>query len=521
MTLGSPNNPSNPNSPVYDPVNFPEPQVVHWRHRFDALGNRDSNVTNQRLNFEVGVTGQIGGAEVEVGMNSSDNRTADVGRNYLLRSAAFEAIENGTYNLQDPYNTSPTVLHSMRITIFRDGTYDQDEIFGSAAFDLFQLPNGTASAFVGAEYRKEKFADIYDPQSEAGQVGGSSGNTAIGGRDVTSMYFEALFPLLENLEMNIAGRYDDYSDYGNDFSPKISFRYQPLPNLTLRASYGEGFRAPSLDILNQKPSTSADTVTDAATCIAEGLASNCRTQVQALVIANSSLESEQSKQFALGLAYEPFDWFNFTLDYYNIELSNRIRGFTTQFLINTELAGDPLPNGLGCQRDASNNAIIQCIRGFGNEGLIETSGIDFNAKFNYEALGGRFSHNLQWSRVLDQSTDGGRDFVGDPGAPADRIVLSNNYSIANWTIGYNINLIADQFNTVVDGQGQGHVPTWVTHDLQANYHTPWNGRFTVGVRNAGEKFPPIGLGNMGSRDYDFTLYDGYGRITYFRYTQTF
>ena len=64
-------------------------------------------------------------------------------------------------------------------------------------------------------------------------------------------------------------------------------------------------------------------------------------------------------------------------------------------------------------------------------------------------------------------------------------------------------------------------PSWTTHDVQLNYHAPWDGRFTVGVRNAGEKFPPVGRGAVGSRDYDFNLYDGYGRVTYFRYSQTF
>ena len=87
-------------------------------------------------------------------------------------------------------------------------------------------------------------------------------------------------------------------------------------------------------------------------------------------------------------------------------------------------------------------------------------------------------------------------------------------------------MIGDQYDDVYredDGTlvKEGHVPTWVTHDLQANYHAPWNGKFTLGVRNAGEKFPPVGLGAFGSREYDYFLYDGYGRVTYFRYTQTF
>ena len=60
-----------------------------------------------------------------------------------------------------------------------------------------------------------------------------------------------------------------------------------------------------------------------------------------------------------------------------------------------------------------------------------------------------------------------------------------------------------------------------TNDLQANYFTPWDGKVTVGSQNVTNKLPPIGLGAFGSRDYDFGLYNGYGRIIYARYTQTF
>src|SRR5690606_15596720 len=99
----------------------------------------------------------------------------------------------------------------------------------------------------GYEYRSEDYADKYDSLSEAGVIGGSSGNSAGLGRNVRAFYAELGLPVLENLEVNLAVRYDDYSDYGSDTSPKISLRYQALDNLTLRASFGQGFRAPTLD----------------------------------------------------------------------------------------------------------------------------------------------------------------------------------------------------------------------------------------------------------------------------------
>lgn len=516
LTVNSPNNPTNPNSPLFDPSLGYDPQPVNWWHRFDALGNRDDTVTTQQLDFLIGTTGQIGNTEVEFGLRHTDNRTSDVGRNYLLASAAVAAIESGAYNLLDPYNNPADVLNSMRITIFRDSKYDQDELFGSASFDLFDMTGGPASMFIGAEFREEKYADRYDPQSEAGQVGGSSGNSAAGNRDVTSIFFETLLPVLDNLEVNLAGRYDDYSDFGDNFSPKMSVRWQPLDTLTLRGSYGQGFRAPSLDILTQQPSFSATTVSDPQTCINQGQPSNCGVQINDTIQSNPNLKPEDSDQVSIGLAYEPFDWFNFTVDYWDIEISNRIRLFGAQFLINNQINGLPNPPGLGCQRSSS-GSIVQCLSGYGNQGLVETSGVDINARFTYELFGGNMSTNFQLSHLLDQSVDGGSDLVKTPGTPEHRAVLTNQYSYGNWSLAYNINYIGDQ-----DADSANlSAPSWTTHDLQVNYHAPWDGRFTIGVRNAGEKLPPINRGFIGSRDYDFSLYDGYGRITYFRYTQTF
>ena len=108
----------------------------------------------------------------------------------------------------------------------------------------------------------------------------------------TRRYFEWLFPFTSTFDITIAGRYDKYSDYGNDFSPKIAARWQPLDNLTFRASYGEGFRAPTLDILTQQAAFSADPVTDPSTCVVFGgspaTCANTEIQVDATVIANGA-----------------------------------------------------------------------------------------------------------------------------------------------------------------------------------------------------------------------------------------
>ncbi|TQV86606.1 TonB-dependent receptor [Aliikangiella coralliicola] len=532
LSATSPNNPTNPNGNVYDASLGLAPQEVNWWHRFDALGNRDSVVDNDLQDLQVGATGLVGDVELDFGVRRTKNRNNDIGRNFLLRSAAAELIESGAYNLADPYGSSDAVLNSMRVTTSRISKFDQNEMWVSAAFDLFELDGGTVQAFVGAEYREEIYSDQYDSLSEAGQVGGSSGNSAGGSRDVTAYYFEALAPLTDDLELNVAGRYDDYSDYGSDFSPKVSVRWQPMEEVTLRASYGEGFRAPTLDILTQKDSFSADTVVDPQTCVVQGISPCTGVQINGTVTANPSLSSEQSEQFSAGIAYQPTDWFNFTFDYFDITITDRIRQFTAQSLVDAQNRGDSIPAGLSVTRTA-NGAIDSVVRGSANEGELAVSGFDFNGRFNYELFGNKMATNVQWSHVSsltvtngDGSPGDGREQVDDPGVPADRLVISNTVELGDFSIGYNLNYIGDQYDDVnTDNNGvttkTGHVPSWVTHDIQFNYHTAWDGKVTVGVQNAGEKFPPVGKGDVGSRDYDFELYHGYGRITYLRYTQSF
>lgn len=519
LDLDSPNNPTNPASPIYDPAFGPNVPVNIW-HRFDALGNRDNEVENTLSDLLVGVKGMVGDVELEAGWRNTNNKTYDIGRNYLLGATVWQLVNDGAYDLQNPTATPEAILNASKVTISRISTFDQWEAYGSAAWDMFELPAGTVQWFVGAEYREEDYNDQYDSLSEAGSVGGSSGNSAGGTRDVTAYYFETLVPVLDALEVSLAGRYDDYSDYGSDFSPKISGRWQPLAELTVRGSYGEGFRAPTLDILTQKDSFSADTVTDPVTCTNAGEPPDCDFQINGLRTANPNLDSEKSTQWSFGVAYAPFEWLNGTLDYWNTEIEDRINFFSAQELVDRELAGDPIPSGLGVER-APSGTITRVVQGYGNEGTVDISGIDLNVQTNFDLLGGSLTNNLLVAYTLDYSVDGGRDLVGDPGVPEFRAVLANTYAWRDFSFGWNINVIDSTADTVTNGVREGHVPSWVTHDLQANYFTPWDGRITIGALNVGEKYPPIGVGFTDQRDYDFTLYSGDGRLTYVRYTQSF
>jgi iron complex outermembrane receptor protein len=254
--------------------------------------------------------------------------------------------------------------------------------------------------------------------------------------------------------------------------------------------------------------------------LAIGEDADCSSQINALVIANPDLGSEQSDQYSLGVVYQVTDAISVELDYYNIEITNRIRAFSAQSIIDARLRGDSVPDAFTVSR-SPNGAITSLVRGFGNDGSLETSGIDFKANSMFEfGDAGTLRTNFNLSHIVDYKTDGGRNFVDDPGVPQMRLNLSNVYSISDFDFTWNLNLIDSQCEDITaDGECEGHIPSWVTHDLQVAYNTPWNGKVSFGAQNAFGKQPPLFA--FGGRDYNFDLYSGFGRTMYLNFKQSF
>ncbi|QBL10072.1 TonB-dependent receptor [Rheinheimera sp. D18] len=563
MSDDSPNNPFNIASPFYNASfaagfqdkrdkalakhiadgNSPEsfnPELVQFRHRFAALGNRDNQVDNWSTDFLVGVEGTIGSVIVDFGVRKNKTKTYEIGRGYLMGSNARTAVDSGAYMLNDPFGTRFTTdaeksayqetIKGLNVTTSRIGTFDQEEVFGSASFDVAETDAGAIQMIVGAEYRKEDYSDTYDSLSEAGQVGGSAGNSAGGGRNLKSGFVEALIPVMDGLEFSLAGRYDKYSDYGSDFSPKVSVRYEPMDGLVFRGSYGEGFRAPTLDILTQAPAPDNPSVSDDPSCLNLGLAAGCDVQVSAITLANSEINSETSKQISLGLAYQPVEWLSVSADYYDIKIDNLIRFFGANTILDREQSGDPIPAGLGVAR-LPNGGIDLITQGYANEGNWQITGLDFNVATNFDfGAAGRLKQNLQFGHRFSSEFDGGRNVINDMGDPRQRASLSNVYVWENVDVSWNINMVGSQFedtDQVLDANGNptgqvsrtGHVGTWVTHDMQISYTLPTNTKISIGAQNIFEKEPQL-IGYDG-RNYNFNLYDAYGRIAYIRLSQSF
>lgn len=491
-------------------------EPVFLAHRFAAGGNRDTFTDANLTDIVLGAQGSFKGIDLDFGVRRTTSKYVETGRGFIVKGLATAAINSGAYNIVNPFANSETALKAITTTTGRDGLWAQSDIYASATMDLFKLGGGTVRLNIGAESSKQTYQDIYDSLSEAGEVLGSSGSSAAGSRKVDALGGEILFPIAKGLEASLAARYEKYSDYGSDFSPKVSLRFQPLSNLTLRGSAGKGFRAPSLPDLNQKPAFSADSVVDERHCLADGsfTAEECKTesfQINGLRISNPQLKSEKSTQFALGAVWDVTPALSLKADFWNTKIDGVISFVSAQSIANRDSGVSPLtiPAGLSIRRGAD-GAILQIVSGSTNEGVLKYSGLDLSVVFNHKYGGlGSFRHELTWSEVIKADSNG-VDYNGTFGSPKSRATLANRWSFGNFDTTWNINYIgkngdpADLF-----------VKEYVTHDVQVSWKTPLKGaKLSVGAINAGGKQPERVTAS--SKPFNYDLYDAYGAQYYVR-----
>jgi iron complex outermembrane receptor protein len=493
-------------------------ETIYLAHRFAAAGNRDTTTDRNLYDIGVGVTGSVGGFDVTAGARRTVSKFIETGRGFIIETLARQAINDGLYDITNPFGASQDVLNSFTATVGRDGLWDQNEVYASVSRSLFKLGGGDAAFWLGVESRREAYEDLYDSLSEAGVVLGSAGSSAGGSRDVNAMGLELLLPFSKKLEMTLAARYEKYSDNGSDFSPKVAVRFQPMSNVTLRASYGEGFSAPTLPMLTQKPAFSADSVVDRAHCLADGnsvefcdASPSPSFQINGLSISNPSLSSEKSKQWAIGGVWDVTPAVSLEATLWDTKIDGRIVSISAQTLVNRDNGRSnlPMPPGLSVTRDAA-GFITQVVRGATNEGTLEASGLDLSAEFRHKwPKLGSFTHTLRVSHVNHWKSNG-VDVAGTFEAPKDRAVLGTGWEMGPFGARWNVNYIGKHGD-----DGVGYVGSYITHDLQFSFVTPLKGvKLTAGVVNASGKYPE--LVSADTRPFSYNLYDGYGKQLYGR-----
>ncbi|SFS18495.1 iron complex outermembrane recepter protein [Dyella sp. OK004] len=302
--------------------------------------------------------------------------------------------------------------------------YGSEEKAATADFggNLFALPGGDFSFATGVQHRTVSGYDSPDSFAAAGYSTDGAVGPNKGSYFLNEAYAEVNAPLakdlpgIRSLSLDAAIRYSNYSNFGSTTNSSFKLTWQPIEDLLVRASYGTGFRAPTVNDLYQGrynaggftdpcdavygPAGYGYSPVVAQRCLTgfgglPGVGANFRqvdltglpvTQADAAGITesfnggNPHLKPETSYNGQVGLVFSP-SWlqgFNFTLDYWRYNIRNLITGITNdQVLANCYQFGIASSCGQ-FQRQAGSNQIINLLNLETNAGWQKTSGYDFS-----------------------------------------------------------------------------------------------------------------------------------------------
>ncbi|NRS88217.1 iron complex outermembrane receptor protein [Flavobacterium sp. 7E] len=284
-----------------------------------------------------------------------------------------------TYNVNNSHNPSEikdingeNVYRENSPISFKPGGTAFNHIVGN--IDISKVLSDKISIGFGTEMRTETFEVIegdqasWDGEGSDSFAGNLPENSGKYNRYNLGGYLDVAYDVTKDFLINGTIRYEDYSDFGGATVWKISSRYKFFDDkITLRGSISTGFRAPTLhQIYTQKSQYSFE---PGQGIQVSGIISNVSPQARLLNI--DPLDAEKSTNITIGIGVKPSRNFNFTADYYNIKVKDRI------------ILGDKIVTQFGT------------VAWFENSFDSRTSGLDIVANYNNILIGeGKLGFNL-------------------------------------------------------------------------------------------------------------------------------
>ncbi len=564
-----------------------------------AFGNRVETYKYQVWQGLAGVRGKVPGTELSFDLYASYGRSqftnilaGDVSR------AAVNSILNGTANYTGTkgncvgYAWNPLGNNALSAgclefagrTDHTINTLTQKMIQGTVQGTVLKLPAGDMKFAVGADYRVAQFD--YQPDSIL-QINDSLPYgliTAASGRQkVTEVFGELLVPLLadqrfaKDLSLDLGYRYSKYDTFSGQHTWKADLSWQPVDAVRFRGGYSVAIRAPSLGdlygpLITQQlaigvPSsagdpcdintvfrTGANGAKVTSLCQAQGVPASLLSSftygsnsVQGQSGSNKSLTPETAHTWSIGTVISPrgggiFSNVNFSVDYYNIGITNAIGTLTITSILprcfNSDGVSNPnysISNSF-CQRitrDPATGIISNASQGLFNFATYKLDGIDFQAdwRFGLDALGASsnagslqfgsivsYLHNYRVSGLLGSPTlnyagsIGFGDVGGNISHPRWKANTALTYRIGGFdgTVRWRYIGPMQHFDRVANSAATTPgVSAYSYFDIDLGYKI--NDRFSIsaGINNLSDKGPPFV--NATPLTTDAATYDVVGR----------
>lgn len=518
-----------------------------------ALPTGTFNETRSRV-YRVagGISGTIADEwnyAVDVTAMHNDLRRTSAGFVYIQH--LLDVIADGTYNFVDPSQNSQEIQDFLTPDNVTDSTSDLYQAQATIGRSLFELPGGPLQLGLGAAIRYEAI----DAPSANSDVNGPTERFFTlnafgtkGDRTVYSAFGELNAPVLEQVEVNLSGRYDKYSSGQSAFSPKVGVKVTPIRQLAIRGTYSRGFRIPSIAEAGGLPTSgfvtaSSSTYSDAFLAqygCSQATFTSCPNYISTSSFGQTSLstpdlEPEKSRSFTGGVVFEPTRAIVLTVDYYNIRKTGAITTLTPGVALAAYSAGAATPPGYNIIADSPDPAFpdarprVAFIQSnYVNANTVQTSGIDASLTGTFDlAENVRFTSSAQATYIIELSTtfeDGTKEqyegtlgnfnLTAGSGTPEWRASWQNTLEVGNFSLtgtaqyfdGYDLSA-ADQGGTQGDcslapAYSPCRVDSYITVDLVGSVKV--NDRFTfyAQVLNAFDDLPPIDVVTYGANLYN-------------------
>ena len=409
-------------------------QDVSGYFRWTDIGTRDNIVNDTLIDVNVGMKADLNDdLSFEAYYTFSDYRSTSIGKYYLSYGGFAENVLYGVSDL-DTYNAN------LKTTTLNDDRQNMQKIFASMQWNMFEMAGGTAASSFAIETFDVTYQADVDAQSEAGLVGGSAGNSAQGNRSVNALSAEAILPVTDYLEIDLAVRYDDYDDFGSAVSPRVGATFTMVDNLVLKASYGQGFRAPDMSDLYGATSFSAESATDYYGCQLDGVAeSDCPDrQFDTYIGSNPDLGAEESESVSIGAQYTYNDNWVGKINYVVLDLQNAVEYVSAQDMLNVDFnTGGQNPQ---VTRSAT-GSVVEIAAGYQNAvNDVQRKSVDFalDGTIWESDEYGTFSFRSEATKYLKFETESqfGSGILGDAvdslGFPEWRSNALLSWNMGNW-----------------------------------------------------------------------------------------
>ena len=385
---------------------------------------------------------------------------------------------------------------------FKPGTYTQTEVAFNADFNKYITDAFFAAA--GVEYRYEAFDSIAgDPASyEVGPLAaqgfgiGSNGFPGLSARyqgkasrNSFALYADSELNVDDVLTIGAALRYEDFTDFGATVKGKVSARYQIDDNFAIRGAFATGFKAPTIgqsSVRNVSTAFGPNGLQDEATLPP--------TDAVSIRKGAQPLSPEESTSMSVGLVAEFDNGLFVTLDYFDIEVDDRLAISSTIALTDDDRSALAAAGNL----DASS---LSSIKFFTNAFSTETSGVDLVANYTMDMGEGEtaFALAANWTDTEVSSVKAGAQGLFDAtrirmfeeNLPAFRASLTANHTVGDVNVLARVNYFDSIFEDHLDAGGALpiEVGAETTVDIEVGYNYTDNLRVSVGMKNAFDERP--------------------------------